>query len=61
MTIRQPTNAEPCDEPACLAEACPEHPEHCLGDHTYEQHHSPEDHCGSSTCDCPVYAKETQP
>jgi hypothetical protein len=53
----------PDNDPACLSHGCPEHPMHDVGDHTYEQHHSPADHVSPDgaprpdLCSCPVYAK----
>lgn len=46
----------PCADEACITQGCPEHPHHHGGDHTYEQHHSPEDHVGDDPCRCTVYA-----
>lgn len=37
----------PCTDEACGAEACPEHPVHLGGEHTYEMHHSHRDHVGT--------------
>lgn len=44
-----------CKDTDCEAQACPEHPAHNGSDHTYEQHHAPEDHVGPGPCRCPVY------
>jgi hypothetical protein len=41
-----------CDDYACIASACQEHPMHNGGDHTFEQHHSPSDHYGGGVCHC---------
>jgi len=45
----------------CHSQGCPEHPYHQGSDHTYEQHHSPEDHVDldgnerPDLCHCTVY------
>lgn len=42
-----------CDQPeACAQNACPEHPRHNGPDHTWEQHHSRQDHQGPGPCRC---------
>jgi len=41
-----------CSDPQCGPEACPEHPLHAGGEHTYEMHHHPVDHAGSGPCQC---------
>lgn len=47
---RQPLRC-PENDPGCDEQACPEHPRHQDGEHTYEQHHSPADHQGGR-CFC---------
>lgn len=48
---RQPLRC-PENDPECDDQACPEHPRHLDGEHTYEQHHSPVDHVGGLRCFC---------
>ena len=47
-----------CTEQVCREQGCPEHPIHDGADHTYEQHHSPEDHVGENECRCSIYVDE---
>ena len=47
--------ADICDDQDCLTQGCPEHPVHHNGDHTFAQHHDPDDHVGASACRCVVY------
>jgi len=44
--------AVPCADGQCGTEACPEHPAHIGGEHTYEMHHHPVDHVGFGSCRC---------
>lgn len=39
----------------CNGQECPEHTRHSGNEHTFEQHHSPEDHVGPGPCSCDVY------
>ena len=55
------TIVQGCGDPACAAQACPEHPAHNGADHTYEQHHDPSDHAGGGVCRCDVYTGEPDP
>ena len=53
----EPKNAQQCTSPAeCARQACAEHPRHDGSDHTWEQHHAPEDHAGGGECLCTAYA-----
>lgn len=48
-----------CDDEGCLVSACPEHGGHdALGDHTFEQHHDPTEHCGRGPCLCPGWGDQ---